>query len=215
MLMRPIILTTLFFSCIVSFGCSATVPIRTLAPGEHSLSVSLGGPMIELGSTIPVPYISTGYYAGATDELTIGANLHLIPVALRDIVVDASAIYRLHKQSDIPEITASLQIGLLSDLRSAKNLRCIPTIGINASQEIGSRLICFLGFENTFQIASPWYIVSPLVGMHYQFSHGFGMTLENKWMAANINTAHGIFEGAGSVGGQGDIAVFIGMDFGL
>lgn len=192
------------------------MPVRTLAPGESRVTASVGGPTIELGnSNIPLPYLSVGFFHGATDDFTLGGSVHLIPAALGDCVIDIAGIYRLHRQSDLPEVTATFQVGLLTDFRFLRNVRCFPTIGINASQEFGSHVLGFIGFDNTVQIASPLYIVSPYLGARYTFSDGFAMTLQSKWMAANVNTAHGIFEGAGSVGGHGDIAIFIGMEFGL
>jgi hypothetical protein len=192
------------------------MPVRTLGTGESMIAASVGGPTIALGSThIPLPYLSAGYFRGASDNLTLGATVHLIPAALGDAVVDVAGVYCLHKQSDLPEVTATLQLGLLTDFRFLRNVRCFPTIGLNASQALSQRLLGFVGFENTIQFASPSYIVSPYLGVRYTFSEGFRMTLQSKWMAANVNTANGLFEGAGSLGGNGDIGVFVGMEFGL
>lgn len=209
-LLNAVIAAALFY------GCSATVPIRSLPSRSQEITGSIGGPFIELGSSnIPLPYMSVGYFVGATNDVTLGASVHLIPAVLGDAIVDATALYRIHKQTDLPEITASLQLGLMSDLRLLRSTRFIPTIGINASQEIGSRTICFVGFENTIQIASPSYIFSPYLGARHKFSDGFALTLEGKWMAVNVNTAHGVMEGAGSVDDHGDIGIFLGMEFGL
>jgi hypothetical protein len=197
-------------------GCSATGPVRTLPKGDNVISVSIGGPAVELGSsTIPIPYLTAGYFSGISDDITIGGNLHVLSAGFGNAAIDGSILYKIIKEDGlVPELTATGQLYFFSDLRQLNDTRLFPDIRITASYSKDKTLF-FFGFDNTFEFSDPGYLITPLLGVSYQFSHGFGLQFEGKWMAANINTAHGVFEGSGSISGNGNLGIFIGLQFGL
>lgn len=207
-------LIPLCIAMIFCIGCGATQPVRVLDEGATKASFSLGGPIIELGGApIPIPYLTIGAMHGYTNDLTLTANAHLLSAALGDIGLDAGAAMRLCKQEGaIPEVTGKLQLYLFDNIARGLNTpRFFPMISFNGSYLIGESSLVYAGIDNLFQLSKPAYILSPFIGTEFYISHRISGQFEAKWMAANVNTAHGVFEGYASLGGSGNIGVFLGL----
>ena len=195
-------------------GCGATQPVRVLDEGKTEASLSLGGPIIQFGSApIPVPYLTIGAMHGCTNDLTLTANAHLLSAALGDIGLDAGAAMRLIKQDGaIPEVTGKVQLYLFDNIAHGPNSpRFFPMISLNGSYLIGESSLFYAGIDNVFQLSKPSYILSPFIGTEFYISRRISGQIETKWMAANINTSHGILEGYASLGGSGNIGIFLGL----
>ena len=209
---------TLFilFAAIFWIGCGSTQPVRVLEEGKTKAVFSLGGPIIQFGSApIPVPYLTIGAMHGYSHDLTLTANAHLLSAALGDIGFDAGAALRLLKQDGaIPEVTAKAQMYLFDNIARGPNApRLFPMISLNGSYLIGESSLFYAGIDNLFQLSKPAYILSPFIGTEFYISRRISGQIETKWMAANINTSHGILEGYAAIGGLGSIGFFLGLTY--
>lgn len=207
-----VVLLSLFF-----LGCGATQPVRVLDERETKVSASIGGPLIPFGkSTIPVPYLTAGIQHGVTPSVTITGNVHLLTALLGDVGVDAGAATRVLRQDGwIPEITCKAQCYFYYDAKRGNNPRIYPLLTANASCLQGESTLLYSGIDNLFQSAEPAYLLSPFAGMQFSIGRRIEMQIEAKWMAANVNTEHGIMEGHNSVGGRGNIGTFLGFHYRL
>lgn len=200
-----------FLLLTVVTGCGVTQPVRVAEEGTTHVLASLGGPLIPYaGMTIPVPYLNAGLLYGAGADVSYTGNLHLTMLLFGNLGVDAGYVRRLTQERGwIPELTAKGQLYFFSDLEDIRATRVFPLVTVNASYCIGSTLVYF-GTDHLVQVHLPAYFLSPFVGIEVPLSERWRVQGEAKWMAANVNTAHGIFEGHGSIGGYGNIGTFIG-----
>lgn len=160
-----------------------------------------------------MPYLTVGAIHGYKENVTLVANAHLLSAALGDIGLDAGAATRLVKQDNvIPEVTAKALLYFFDNLSRGPNQpRLFPMISFNASYTIGESSLAYVGFDNIFQLSSPGLIISPFIGTEFYISNKFSGQIEAKWYAANVNSAHGIYEGYASVGGNGNIGLLFGL----
>ncbi len=199
----------------LAFHCGATQPVRVLDEGSTKISTSLGGPFIPLGNNlVPLPYLTAGVQHGYTGSTTLTANAHLLTALFGDIGIDVGAAQRILSQQEIiPEVTAKAQMYFFYDARRGNNPRFFPMLTANASHRVGNATLVYFGADNFFQFSKPSYFVSPFIGTQFPLGCGVEMQVESKWMAANVNTAHGVFEGEGSIGGNGNIGLFFGFNY--
>ena len=198
-------------------SCSVTQPVRVLDEGATQAAISLGGPFVPFGGmAVPTPYLNVGLMHGYTKDVTLTTNLHATMALLKNAAVDAGAAVRLSRQKGwLPEITAKGQLYLFSDLEMIKNVRVFPLVSVNGSYLFYTSTLLYAGADQMLQFDKPNYFVAPFAGTQFTLSERWSMDVELKWMAANINAAHGILRGTGTIGGHGDIALFFGFTYGL
>ena len=200
--------------CVLALSsCSVTQPVRVLDEGATRATLSVGGPIVRLGGvTVPVPYLNVGVMHGYTSDVTLTGNIHGTMAMLKDLALDVGAATRVvHQEGWVPEVTAKGQLYLFSDLEMIKNARVFPMVGLNASRLIGESTLLYAGVDQLIQFNNPHYFVTPFVGAELPLSERWAMQTEVKWMAANIESAHGALRGVGSVGGHGSAAIFFGF----
>lgn len=199
------------------FGCGATQPVRVIDQGSTQAAVSLGGPLIPFGGmTVPTPYLNLGLIHGYKDNLTLTGNIHATTALLKNAAFDVGAAVRLARENKgWPELTAKGQLYLFSDLVRFDNARMFPLLSINASSLIGNSTLLYAGMEQLIQFSKPHYFLTPFAGTQVCLSDRSALQVELKWMAANVNSAHGIFRGTGSIGSHGDVGLFFGFTYGL
>jgi hypothetical protein len=204
-------------SSIVSFHCGVTQPVRVLDDGQTQLSGSLGGPFITLGSTtIPVPYLNVGIVHGYSENITLSGNLHILPILFGDAGFDAGIATSLVRQKEnVPEVTGKALVMAFSDFRNGGHPRFYPQISVNASYLIGEFNLVYIGADNVFQSSVPHFLLTPFIGFQFPLGSKWTGQIETKWMAANINTAHGILEGQTNISNYGNTSIFIGLLYSL
>jgi hypothetical protein len=216
--MKKIILhSTAVIFALLSFHCSATQPVRVLQENETRIAASLGGPVIPLGDiTIVLPYSTVGVEHGITSDVTMYGNIHPTTLLFKDLGLDFGAAVRLLRQDHaIPEVTVKGSCYFFWDIARGNNKRIFPTATLNASYSVGERKLLYFGADNLYQVHQPEYFVSPFIGFQFPLGETIALQVETKWMAMNKNTSHGIFEGAGSVDGKGNIGLLFGLEAGL
>ena len=72
-------------------GCAAQTNITPIGQGELNGHASFGGPIIEaFGTRIPIPYFTAGATCGLSNQINLGGNLHLLPLAYELFGMDAA-----------------------------------------------------------------------------------------------------------------------------
>ena len=206
-----------FLLMIAIEGCGVTQPVRVLKEHETEAIASLGGPVVTLGGVpVPIPYLNAGVAHGFSENITFTGDLHLTTLAFKSLGVDAGiASALLHEHGALPEVTLHGQIYFFSDFIRGNNPRLFPMATVNASYHIGEQTLAYVGADNVYQLHQPQFFFSPFIGMQFPLSSVLAMQVESKWMASNTNTAHGAFEGTGSIGGKGNFGLFVGFHYAL
>ena len=209
-----------WFLSILAFlytGCGVTQPVRAIPRDETRLNASLGGPVIPLGdAAVVVPYLNLGVQHGVTDDLTVFGNAHVTALLFKDAGLDAGTTVRVREQQEwLPEINAKGQIYAWYLMRSGR-VRVLPLATVTAGYSTGDRSYLYIGADNAFQFTSSrHYFIAPLAGYSFGISKAMTMQVETKWLAPNIDTRHGIFEGATSIDGRGNIGIYFGLELSL
>lgn len=206
-----------FFLCMLSLHCGVTHPVRTLPEGEMQVSGSLGGPLIPFaGTTIPVPYATVGIAKGITDDITATASGHVLMAAFGNVAVDAGAAARLASEDGwVPEVVVKGEVYLFSTMKEFSDLRAFPRVSVTGSYDLGS-LLLYGGTDALLQFSGTDHLfISPYGGAQIPLGGTWGLLTELKWMAANIDTRHGIFEGHAALGGYGNVGLFFGVTYGF
>ncbi|MBI2428990.1 MAG: hypothetical protein HYV29_09395 [Ignavibacteriales bacterium] len=208
---------TIFLTSFFLFGCGVTQPVRTIEEGRTEIISSFGGPVIPFdGLAIPAPYLNIGTLYGFSSDLTLFGNAHVTALLFKDVGLDAGAATTLlHEHAWYPEVTLNSRLYFFWDFIRSNNKRIFPMVSFIASYETGSRSLLYFGLDNVYQIHKPELFVSPLTGYQFPMSDAINAQLEVKWLAANKDTRHGVFEGVTSIAGQGGIGIFFGMQYSL
>ena len=195
-------------------SCSTTHPVRILPAGEQALNVSLGGPIVPGESPVGfIPYFDVGYVRGLSDNWTMQADLHALPAVFGTFGADVGMATRLCREDGWrPEITAKGQALVFTDFTSA---RVYPLLSLIGSYQLKPRTLAYGGLETVYQFNGSRVYLTPLLGLQFPLSNTIGMQTELKWMASNVNTHSGIFEGTGSISSHGGIAFFVGLNYAL
>lgn len=197
---------------VILWGCSAVQPVRVLEKGASAITASLGGAVVPGSSpTGIIPYLTSGYAYGISDNVTLYGRAHLTVAAFGVAGVDVGASMRAMAQDGArPEVTIGAQlIGFASLARSAP-ARLYPNLTANASWSVGERSLAYVGTHATVQPNPMRTLVSPLAGYQFPISDAVRLQIEAIWQASNVNTRNGVFEGESSVGGNGSFGIYLG-----
>jgi hypothetical protein len=195
----------------LSLGCAATQPVRVLRQGETRWIASVGGPVLpDHVPTKLIPYANAGVMWGHRDNLTLSVNAHLLSAAFGIAGVDVGAARRLRPQAGVlPEVTGQAQLYLFAGEGGA---RAYPHLTGTGSWSATSRTLLYGGAAVTVRPSGgTTLIVTPHVGVQQDIGRRFALQLEGKWMAANIDSRVGIFEGEGNIAGRGGRAIQLGI----
>lgn len=201
----------------LSLHCGVTQPVRVLPENETRLAVSLGGPVMPVGDiAIVVPYLNVGIQYGQRENMTVFGNIHTTALLFKDLGLDGGFAARLLREKGIrPEVTLKGQVYFFWDFIRGNNKRLFPTATINASYTVGDRSLIYFGADNLYQVHQPEYFFAPLLGYQFGLTETMTMQIETKWLAANKDTRHGIFEGTASITGKGNVGFYLGVEMPL
>ena len=203
------------FMVVLAAGCSVTQPVRVLDAGEIRLAGSVGGPIVPSSvPTVVVPYGTVGGMFGVSRDVTVTGNLHVVLAGLKTFGVDGGAAVRLIPQEGfVPEVTGKGQVLLMTSF-APNSFRVFPYCSINGSYLLGESLTGYAGVESMFQFTGEdHFFIGPFAGVNIGLSRRVALQAETKWMAANINTRNGVFEGQSSFRGMGSAALFLGVTY--
>ncbi len=196
-------------------GCGVTQPVRTLPEGSTETLVSFGGPIIPMdGFAIPAPYLNLGVVHGLTNDISFVGNVHLTAALFKDAGLDAGAAATLVQgEGIVPHVTAIGRVYFFWDVIRSNNARIFPMATIVGSYKTGETSLFYFGADNLYQVHRPEYFIAPLAGYQFPLSERTITQIEVKWLAANKDTRHGVFEGVTSVGGNGGAGIFFGVQY--
>jgi hypothetical protein len=192
-------------------ACTATQPVRVLPKGQSRWISSLGGPLLpHHAPTGFIPYTNVGVMWGRSDNVTVSANVHLLAAAFGVAGVDVGATRRLRAEAGaMPELTGQAQ---LYGFVGPGGARVYPNFTGTASWTAGPRTLLYGGSALTVRPSGSIALVAtPLAGIQRDVGTRFVLQLEGKWMAANIDMHSGLFEGENSLGGNGGLALQLGV----
>lgn len=194
------------------WGCSAVQPVRVLDKGADVLTASLGGAVVPSSSpTAVIPYLTSGYAYGLSDDVTLHGKAHLLMAAFGVAGLDVGASMRaLRQDGPVPEITVSAQAIAFASLARTAPPRVYPNLTANASWSVGEASLVYLGSHATIQIDPARTLMSPFAGYQFPVSNALRLQLEAIWQASNVNTRSGVFEGESSIGGTGSFGIYLG-----
>lgn len=198
-------------------GCGVSQPMQPVNEGETEIIASFGGPVIPLdGFAVPAPYLNVGAVYGAASNFSLFGNAHLTAALFKDLGVDAGLVTTVAEEEGLlPEINLNGRVYFFWDVVRSNNKRLFPLVTVTAHYTIAERKRLYVGADNLVQLHRPEYFISPLAGYLFPLSDRMFAQLELKWLAANKETRHGIFEGTTSLGGKGGIGLFFGIQFPL
>ena len=196
-------------------GCGVTQPVRVIERDEVRVTTSFGGPVVPSAvPTVVIPYGTVGAMVGVSEGVTVTGNLHVPLVALETVGIDGGAAVRIVRENGfIPEVTAKGTALVVTDFTPG-SYRLFPQVSLNGSYGIGESLLGYAGLENMFQFTgTEHFFFGPFAGLEISLSRRFALQGEAKWMAANIDTRNGLFEGQASFRGKGYFGLFLGASY--
>ncbi|MBN1307616.1 MAG: hypothetical protein JXA18_06855 [Chitinispirillaceae bacterium] len=133
-------------------ACSSVRRVVPLESGASAITVSLGGPVTEVGKKyLPLPLLSAGYNYGINGRLGIEAGLNLTGALFGLLHVDAGVNwYPLTVKGPIPGITVTPKLFFMTNFESGGN-RLYPTITPTLYWKLGRHLV-YTGIENWFEV---------------------------------------------------------------
>jgi hypothetical protein len=160
--------------------------------------------------TVVIPYLTGGAMYGASDNITLHGNLHLLMTAFGVAGIDIGASTRLLRgQRWTPEITAGLRAYGFVQLSDQPRPRLYPSASVNASWQVRDNDLIYVGSHVTAQLVPSDAFMSPFIGYSIAASDNISLQLEAIRQASNHDTRSGVLEGVSSIGGQGSFGIFI------
>lgn len=215
--MRRPAISLILTAALFSLHCGVSHPIRTLPEGTTQITGSFGGPLIPFaGTTIPVPYLTAGVAHGVSSDVTVTANAHALMATMGNVGLDAGAATTVAREERwMPEIVAKGEVLCFSDLDGLSTVRVFPHASVTASYDTGP-LLAYTGADLLTQFSGDrrWFL-TPYGGVSIPLNATWTMQAELKWLAANVRTEHGVFEGHAAIGGKGNMGIFLGVSYGL
>lgn len=150
-------------------SCSGIRQIRPLDKGESSVTISLGGPITELGSIYsPLPLLSVGYNRGIiSKKLDFEAGLHITEGLYGVLMLDGGINYRpLLSSGARPGFIVSPKFFFMTDF-SPSSVRLYPDLILSTYWKIRQNFFVYLGLENWFEFSS---------------KRGDGASQDNHWL---------------------------------
>ncbi len=197
-------------AALLAAGCATTQPVRVLSRGQSRWTASVGGPVLQ--HHVPtgiVPYVVVGRMWARSNDVTMSADLHLLPALFGVAGADVGIARRLvAAQGDRPEITGQVQ---LYGFAGNGGGRLYPDLTGTASWEVAPGTLLYAGSALTVQFTGPTAaIASPLAGFQRDLGRWI-LQFEGKWMAANVDMHSGLLEGENSISGHGGLSVQLGL----
>ncbi|MFA6468617.1 MAG: hypothetical protein WCW35_06955 [Bacteroidota bacterium] len=198
-------------------ACGVTQPVRPIEVGSTEITASLGGPIIPVGDiAFPVPYLNLGAQYGYHQNFTLFGNAHITALLFKDIGFDGGAAARIVSEEGLrPDVTVNGRAYFFWDAFRGNSIRVYPAASLTGSYSLNERSLLYFGVDNLVQLSDASVFVSPFAGYSFPISGTMVMQVETKWVAMNHDTRHGIFEGIASIGGNGNMGLYIGFQYGL
>lgn len=201
------------------FSCAPARFVKPLAKKQHTVALSLGGPLIKYsGATIPIPFLTACYGYGIDSTLTGFAGLNITSALYGNLQMELGATKQVLKQKKyIPAISLTPVVNFIYRNQNAKKL--YPQLTLHAFWEYGKRKNYFyLGADNWFELESQrqyevkqknHWIFMPMIG-HCYAGKKWNLTVEAKVIAPNLSNEKLVVEYVTPFQTHGVLGVYIG-----
>lgn len=199
MILTPFRLVAVLFGGLMcgQLGCSTLNTAKPLAPGEHEVAVTLGGPLTQVGANfIPLPNSVVEGRSGLTHvgerPLDLNYGLYLTPIAFGQMGVHLGSSYLLWDQAEnLPALSLSNRIYFFHNyFDAAKPIEGRGQVWVHQiegtlSYEWGE-LLGYGGLGNYTDLADLNLSLTPFLGAEVPTGlDGFKIQLEARYYAAN------------------------------
>lgn len=155
--MRPVshyIIITILIT-LLSISCSSVRQIRPLEKNQSSLTMSVGGPITQVGKIyIPLPLLSLGYNYGLLDkklDMEVGWGITQAMCGIMDI--DLGVNWRPFLNDRFrPGLMVSPKSFIMTNFKP-KSFRFYPDLSLTAFWEIKRFWYVYTGLENFFELS--------------------------------------------------------------
>lgn len=216
---RVRIFSVLSLCCLLT-ACSTMNNARPMAPGEHAVGLTIGGPIVEFGVPIPLPNaVIEGKQGVATvldRNLEINYGLNLTGLAFGVIQGHIGGAWELLSQVGfLPALAVSTRVFLATNplwFGVERSETALSFWGANQTELLASWMpggqLIYTGIAQYTDFGAPSLLVTPILGTELDFGlGGFRLQLETRYFAVgrsstteNVNWFPGGRGGAGALG---------------
>ena len=200
------------------FSCAPTRLVKPLEQGQKSVSAHFGGPIIDLGLVMPIPFGSIYGAYGLKEDLSIYSGLNITSAMSGVIHLDAGATYGLMADSKgwKPGLSVSPAANFMMDVYEG-NFRFYPQLAANAWWDYGNRgNYVYVGTENWFELrnqrahgeSQTQRIIPGIHIGHSLVRNRMEYRLEGRWIAP-FNTNDNIVVRYKGIANQGSTGLYI------
>jgi hypothetical protein len=203
------------FATLLGFGaCASSHFVRPLGKGGAVVNASLGGPLVDLGATFPVPIVEVGGGYGVRDDLDLFLRANITAAAFGDMHLEPGVAYHplIRDGGPVPTVTVAGSLHFLTDFRTSA--MAVPQLSVATAWSLGRRRhMVYAGADLAVSFEGKGWvpIVGPYVGGELRVGRRVGLMLEAKYLAPNYNT--GILAPSWvAPGGYGYLSILLGVN---
>jgi hypothetical protein len=142
-----------FILAIVS--CSPVRSVRPLEKGQSAVSLSLGGPITQVGKIyLPLPMLCLGYNYGLFETMDIEGGINFTDMLFGIANIEAGANWRpLFPEKFRPGFIVSPRLLAMTDFKPGES-RVYPDIGLTAFWKIRKQIYWYVGSDTWIELDS-------------------------------------------------------------
>jgi hypothetical protein len=204
---------------LVLISCSPVRSILPLHKGQSAVSVSLGGPITQVGAIdAPLPFLCVGYDYGLLEKTDLEAGVNITEAVFGIGNMQAGLNWRpLPALTWRPGFIVSPKLYVMSNFKPG-GFRLYPDLGITAFWELPKRRYYYLGMDNWFEpnhirddgaVQGRHWLIAPFLGVDFG-SERWRFQTEMKLYAPNVGNQGRPVKNIGA-GRKGIFGVFAGV----
>ncbi len=155
-------------------GCGTMNLARTLGRGNSEVSLSTGGPLMQIGAAVfPTPQFRLGGRHGVTDDVDVMGHLALDTVASAFLALDVGVVGQMVRERGGFAMALSARLHAVVDLDDAVAPRFFPEVGLHLEHPLSETFWLFFGLGGLGQLTVPagrhFLFLSPYLGLEARF----------------------------------------------
>lgn len=181
-------------------SCTTFATPRPLAPGEHGVSVALGGPLTNLPNIgqIPLPNVTVEGHHGIVERVGLNYGLHLLPLAYGVAGAHVGGTWQLFDQPTVvvPALSVSERLfgftNVIDGRKQAPAVFGLSQTDLTASWQLEEQLV-WLGGALYAPFNDRGVFMAPVVGAELHPLPVFGLDdwlrlqVEGRWLGPTID----------------------------
>ena len=199
---------------LLTLGCGLTTQVRPVPRGALQTEAALGGPLVRLGQTFPVPLSTVGARYGIAEHVDVAAHAHLTSLAFGVAGLDVGGSW-LALAQDGARPALSLGGRLYGFTQVLPERRVSPRAYLEVSPTVSylfaQRFLVYGSATGFAQFAGGRPLWSLAVGEEVQLEP-WGIQVELRWYEPTAATRFNTVEWVG-VGGQGALGALLALRY--